>query len=250
MSDLLSVITCTGGRPEAFELCTKYIKAQKFELDHFLNIQWIVVYDDVDPPPILSAGQRVNVEIYKSSKSWKEGVNTQRSNMEEALKHVRGDYIFLFEDDELYKPSYLSTMLDLLDYCDLAGVCNSKYYHVGLPGYKEMHNYNHAALSHTALTKKALPLLQAAVDSGEMFFDIHMWNNAREKRVTSLLLANTDLVIGMKGMPGRPNLGAGGQKRDYLIDPNLAKLEEWCGAYASNYLPFIKGPNGRHRAEK
>lgn len=245
MSDLLSVITCTGGRPEAFDLCKKYVQHQTYTSP----IQWMVVTDE-SPIIVGEALQGMNCEIYTGLNRWREGLNTQRSNMEEALKYVKGDYILIAEDDELYKPDYFRTMVELLQHCDLAGVCNSKYYHVGLPGYKEMHNYNHAALSHTALTKKALPLLQAAVDSGEMFFDIHMWNNAREKRVTSLLLANTDLVIGMKGMPGRPNLGAGGQKRDYLIDPNLAKLEEWCGAYASNYLPFIKGTNGRHRAEK
>ena len=239
--DLLSVITCTGARPEAFDLCKKYMRHQTYEE----LIQWIIVYDTDERPVTSDLPGNVNPEVYLSSKKWREGLNTQRYNMEEALKHVRGDYIVIFEDDELYQPIYLEDMVDLLTYCDLAGVCNSKYYHVGLPGYKEMHNYNHAALSHTALTKSVLPFLQAAIDSGELFFDVHLWNRAKEKRITSLLLSNSNIVIGMKGLPGREGIGAGHKIKDYLLDPNLVKLEEWCGAYASNYLPFIRRNNDR-----
>lgn len=203
-------------------------------------IQWIIVYDTDESPYVPDLPSNIKSEIYLGKTRWREGLNTQRYNMEEALKHVRGDYIIVFEDDELYLPIYLENMVGLLDYCDIAGVCNSKYYHVELPGFKEMHNYNHAALSHTALTKSTLPLLQAAVDSGELFFDVYLWKKAQEKRVKSLLLANNNLVIGMKGLPGREGIGAGHKIKDYLLDPNLVKLEEWCGAYASNYLPFIK----------
>lgn len=215
------------------------MKAQTYKGE----IQWIVVHDEEgDFLPDAS----VNMEVYRGLTTWHQGINTQRSNMEEALKHVKGEYIVLWEDDDFYKPDYLQTMVELLQFCNIVGEAQSKYYHVGLPGYKEMHNYYHASLCQTALRRQALPFLKAAVDSGQLYFDIHLWNAVHEKRIKSLLLADSDMVIGIKGMPGRANIGVGGSKlKDYLLDPSLAKLREWVGAQASNYSPFIRKQNDK-----
>lgn len=239
MNDLVTLITCTGNRPEAFALCQKYVKAQVYHGP----IQWIVVHDEEGD---FLPGASMGMEVYRGTTTWSEGINTQRSNMEEALKHVKGAYIFCIEDDDLYNPEYVATMVELLQHCEIAGEAQSKYYHIGLPGYKEMRNYYHASLCQTAIRRSVLPLLKQAVCSGELYFDIHLWRNVHEKRIKSLLLADSDMVIGIKGMPGRGNIGVGGTKlKDYLLDPSLAKLREWCGVHANNYSPFIKRTNGR-----
>ncbi len=243
---LVTLITCTGNRPEAFDLCKKYVKHQTYKGE----LQWIVVHDE--PGDYFSGAlSGSNFEIHRGITTWSEGINTQRSNMEEAFKHIKGENILFIEDDDLYKPTYIETMVELLQFCDIVGECQSKYYHLGLPGYKEMRNYYHASLCQTAIRSSVLPLLKQAVYSGELYFDIHLWRTAHEKHIKSLLLADSDMVIGIKGMPGRGNIGVGGTKlKDYLLDPGLVKLREWCGAYANNYSPFIKRTNGRKDARE
>lgn len=247
----ISLITCTGSRPEALALCEKYISDQTFQGD----IEWIIVDDSSKQLPanrVIKEGPDGNafsllaIKYFRGPRKWEEGLNTQRFNMEEAIKHVKGSYVFFWEDDDCYKADYIETMLDLLKYADIAGEAKSKYYHLGMPGYKEMHNYRHASLCQTAIKKSVLPLVKEAIDSGELYFDIHLWRNVQEKRIPYILLAESNLVIGIKGMPGRAGIGVGHKNKDYLLDPGLVKLEEWCGEYASNYSQFLrKKENGR-----
>lgn len=252
---VISLITCTGSRPEALRLCEKYIKDQTYQGD----LEWIIVDDSTEMLPAdrtVSEGpdgcafSMMRVRHFRGPRTWIPGLNTQRFNMELALKKVKGDYIFFIEDDDLYKPDYIETMMDLLKYADIAGEAKSKYYHLGLPGHKEMHNYRHASLCQTAIKRKLLPMVEAAVNSGELYFDIHLWNQVHENRIPYLLFAESNLVIGMKGLPGREGIGAGHKTKDYLLDPSLDKLKEWCGDDVSNYLPFIRKRNNERRELK
>lgn len=242
----ISLITCTGSRPEALKLCEQYIINQTFRGP----IEWIIVDDSSEKLPanrtIKNHITDLKIRYFRGPRKWEEGLNTQRFNMEEAIKHVRSDYVFFLEDDDLYKPRYIDIMLNLLWYADIAGEAKSKYYHLGIPGFKEMHNYRHASLCQTAIKRSLLPMVKAAVDSGELYFDIHLWNQVHANRIPYILLAESNLVIGIKGMPGRAGIGVGHKNKDYLLDPGLVKLKEWCGEYASNYSDFLrKKENGR-----
>lgn len=237
---LVSVITCTGFRPEAFNLCKRFLGRQTWNGP----IQWIVVTDQPDFPKILPPKENITVEHVKAKRNWTEGFNTQRFNMEHALRKVEGQFVIIFEDDEFYAPNYIQTCMDLLRFADIVGEGNSKYYHVGIPGFKEMANIRHASLCQTALRSSQLPLLKAAVDSGELYFDIKLWETAREKKVPTLIRSDSNLVIGMKGMPGRGNIGAGGRLRDYQLDPKLEKLKLWVGTNAGLYTEFIRNGKG------
>jgi glycosyltransferase involved in cell wall biosynthesis len=230
-------------RPEALAHCDKYMLEQTFNG----VVEWIIVDDSSNQLPAnktLDAG--IYVKYFRGPRKWEEGLNTQRFNMEEAIKHVKGKYVFFIEDDDLYKKNYVETMMDLLAYADIVGEAKSKYYNLQLPGYKEMHNYRHASLCQTAMKRSVLPLLKQAIDSGEMYFDIHLWANVQKERIPYALIAESNLVIGIKGMPGREGIGVGHRNKDYLMDPKLVKLGEWCGELASNYKPFIRTKeNGR-----
>jgi hypothetical protein len=233
---LVSVITCTGFRPEAFKLCFSYMQRQTY----LGPVQWIIVNDAYTKEEVDALPTNAVYELYAGPQKWQEGLNTQRSNMVEALSHVKGDYILIMEDEDFYKPDYIEVMMKLLQSTDIVGGANSRYYHVGVPGWKEMHNYNHASLCETGLKKKVLPLLLDAVNSGELFFDVCLWRKVHEKKIPYILHAESNLVVGMKGMPGRAGIGVGHKVKDYLIDSGMLKLKEWLGADADNYLPFIK----------
>lgn len=240
---LVTAITCTGHRPEALALCEAMIHAQTYSG----AIQWIVVDDSLDSDQSRVRTPKVTKDIFKGPTKWTEGVNTQRDNMNRALKAVRGDYVFIIEDEDLYRPDYIERGVKLLQECNVTGEVAAKYYHLGLPGYKELRNYQHAALCQTALKANVLPYLQRAVDSGELYFDIHFWRAVREQQIPAIMIANTNSVIGIKGMPGRIGIGEGHKVRDYILDPNLVKLKEWCGPKWDQYLPYIKVRNGNER---
>lgn len=238
--ELISLITCTGHRPEAFKLCQSFVQRQTYKGP----VQWIVVDDSISPKATPGTIRLPNTFIDRlvmpGPKEWQEGFNTQRDNMNAALRVAEGEYIFIIEDDELYKPTYIERTLKLLQYASAVGEVSAKYYHVGLPGYKEMRNYIHASLCQTAIKKNLKETLLASINSGELYFDIHFWDQIRNKCIPAIMTADSNGVISMKGMPGRTGIGIGHKTKDYILDPKLVKLKEWCGADTDLYLPFIK----------
>lgn len=244
----VSVITCTGHRPEAFALCQKYMQRQTYDG----ALQWIVVNDAYSKEEVEAFKNRNKIpfELYAGPQKWTEGVNTQRWNMLEALKHVKGDKLLIIEDEDYYKPTYIEEMVKLLEHVDVVGEANAKYYNVSIPGYKEMHNLNHSSLCQTAIRSSMYKALKDAVDSGELYFDIHLWQHVQAKQKNFLLLHNKNLCIGVKGMPGRSGIGAGHKLRDYMYDSDLSKLRELFGADAANYVPYLKGSHGRESSAR
>ncbi|HSW70352.1 MAG TPA: hypothetical protein VLH77_00035 [Gammaproteobacteria bacterium] len=213
------------------------------------QVQWIVIDDSIgDGNPSKTAeilktltNPNIKAELYGGPRMWRPGVNTQRGNLELALSFVKGDKIFIWEDDDAYHPAYLQVNSALLDLVDMVGESNSKYYYLQGPGGKEHSNYLHSSLCQTGFVKRLLPMFSAAVNSGQMYIDLEFWSKAREKHIPRLLITERNLCIGIKGMPGRENLGGLAKQKDYLIDPNLAKLKEWIGEEAAEvYRPFIR----------
>lgn len=228
---LVTLITPTGGRPEAFALCEKLIQRQTFRG----NIQWLVS-DDCTPRTKVHFNQTYMI----GPEEWKPGFNTQRFNMEMLLTKAKGDYIFVIEDDDFYAPTYLHTMIQYLQTNDIVGLGNSQYYNVGVPGWKIMTNFAHASLSQTAFKKSLLPTLLEAVNSGEFFFDIYLWRKARERRLPWTLIHNSNISIGMKGMKGRTGITTSHKEKDFHYDTNYSKLESWIGRDIELYRPFLR----------
>lgn len=227
----ISIITCTGGRPAAFSLLEKYVARQTYQ-----NIEWIVI-DDCEPTVKCTMGQR----YYRGPETWTPEVNTQRGNMNVALAKVRGEYIFVLEDDDYYAPTYIEDMLSALKYSRLVGISNARYYKVDLPGYAILQNYQHSSLSQTAFSKNLLPTIKRCVNSGQFYFDIEIWKTARREQIPFALIANTSLSVGIKGMPGRLGLTpAHKENKGFIRDYGGKVLETWIGEDAKNYLPYIK----------
>lgn len=169
------------------------------------------------------------------------GINTQRDNMNIALEHVSGDFIFVLEDDDFYAPNYLREMLSAFSNSDIVGLGNAKYYKMDMPGFTARGNFSHASLSQTAIKRSLLPLLKEAVNSGEFYFDVKLWDLAKQQKLPMTLISNTLLSIGVKGMPGRKGLTpAHKDNKGFLMDTGEKVFQEWFGTFQSLYRPFLK----------
>lgn len=227
MEKLVTLITPTGGRQEAFAQCERYMLRQTYQGP----MQWIVV-DDVEPGTNITIpfSNHIKQEYHKGPKTWRQGLNTQRLNMDEALKYVKGDYIFVIEDDDWYAPNYIETYVKLLQDYPAVGEGNAKYYNISERSWKEWQNYKHASLCQTAIRKELLSTLEDAVNSGVLFMDCQLWLYMLQ-RVKPLMIVHQNYVVGMKGLPGRFGIGAGHQPQDqgFIRDPMFVKLKEWVG---------------------
>lgn len=226
----VTLITPTGSRPEAFKLCEKFIARQTYKN----SIQWIVVDDGPIPTECT-----MHQEYIRGPKIWREGINTQRPNMEAAYEKIRGEYILIIEDDDWYDPCYIERMVDLLEFYPVVGEGNAKYYHLPSQSYKEMHNYSHASLCQTGLRYSHRTLLDDAVNSGQLYFDVELWGKVREAKVPSHLFLHENLCVGLKGLPGRAGIGVGHRPQGYTPDVGFKYLNELIGSDTMLYKPYF-----------
>lgn len=222
----LSLVTCTGARPEAFALCERWMSRQSVAWD-----QWVVV-DDCEPETKLTCGQ----ESVKPRPPWAPGSITLGRNLFEGLKRVNGDVIAVIEDDDWYAPNYLERTLDLIEKAPLVGEGWARYYNVRSRRYTEQANARHACLACTAWRSE---LTQSVIDVltrlGRPCYDLSIWRAIQD---FALSLSERNYV-GIKGMPGRGGIGIG--HTDHLCrhdDPKLEKLREWIGDDATVYEAY------------
>ncbi len=231
-SEDVTVITCTGDRTVAFNLCVKWMQNQTLRPK-----QWIVVDDGKIP---------MDVSILPSFTKYirrepLESGNSMIQNMREGLKHVEGKKIIIWEDDEYYAPRYIEVMSKKLDEYELVGIGRSKYYYLPGSTYHIHSNMGHASLAQTAFKTTFLPEVLGVL-SGNVFLDARIWNivnkgfvNLQEtglkERVSKdkrALIFNDSadyLYVGMKGLPGRPGTGSG-HKGIGTYDSERKKLKE------------------------
>lgn len=245
---MITLITCTGHRPEAFALCIQYMVSQTYKEP----LQWIVVTDDGkggDLVPLFKLlPKNITPELYNAQENWRPGVNTHKFNMEQALDKIKGDRILFIEDDDYYHPRYIETMNTLLDVADIAGEANASYYNIKIPGWRRMQNYNQASLAQTGIKVALLPALKAAMKM-DGNIDGNLWELTHKQGVKGLLVTDYNLCIGMKGLPGRPGIGIGHSFKDYLPDPNLSILRKWLGDSALPYIELMKKIIGGQKNE-
>ena len=224
---MITLITATGGRPEAFALCESMIAKQTYKGP----MQWIVV-DDCVPPTKCTLKQ----EYYVGPKQWREGINTHRLNLDHIIPKIQGNYIFIIEDDDYYAPTYIQTHLELLKQAHIVGESKSKYFNIKVPGWKIMPNLKHSSLAQTSFRKSLLPTFEKAVNSGHLYFDVTLWDKAHEQSIPSLLVMDLNLCIGMKGLPGREGITGSHRSRDFTYDSKMEVLKSWIGGAYINYL--------------
>jgi glycosyltransferase involved in cell wall biosynthesis len=238
--DTITLITTTGNRPEAFNQCIEYMRRQTYTGP----IQWIVVSDDnldaiENYDKFRGIRPATSMQIVSGPKKWRRGINTQRLNLDAAISLCEGKYVFIIEDDDWYHPSYLDAYVALLHQFRIVGEVNAKYYNLRNKTWREMKNYSHASLCQTAFHRSLLPMFEEAVNSGDIYIDIQLWKYAADLGINRGFFSDTGLAVGIKGMPGRNNIGVGGKAENFIPDGNGEKLKEWVGKDYDFYKQFL-----------
>lgn len=107
----ITVVTCTGGRPELFALCRRWVLRQSMPVD-----RWIVTTDVGDQPNAPEA------EVFAVPRDF---LPTDHQPQREhrgwkalralcfALSKVKSDsYVVVMEDDDWYGPDYVKTLVE------------------------------------------------------------------------------------------------------------------------------------------
>ena len=212
---MLTLITPTGDRPEAFKLCERWIANQYYTGDY----RWIVVDDGVEPTQTTNK----NIEYIRLPPAT---YNTQKRNLLEGLSRVStNDKLVHIEDDDYYNPNWLGIMDVYLDKFDLVGETNTIYYNIRTLKYLENKNNTHSSLCSTGMTGEAIKHFYSVCRCNDLMIDIRMWRSF----TGSKHLLNSNNVIGMKGLPGRLGIGAGHK-------PGFLKQEDMDGKVLKNLI--------------
>lgn len=226
---MITLITPTGARPNQINLCSFFMKRQTYSG----KVVWIII-DDCNPrttDEIQDFPQNWTIiKVYPVS-SWQPGQNTQGRNIAEGINILLANYrkediegIFIIEDDDYYKPTYLERMTPRLAGYQAIGERNTIYYNVFFRTSFTHVNTGHSSLFQTAFTIEALPIFEDCLS--QRFIDMSFW-----PRLSRVNLFNDDnLSIGIKGMPGRYGIGSGHARLR-----NMPQDHEW------NYLTRLIG---------
>jgi len=231
---VLSLITPTGGRPAAFRLLERYIADQTYTG----MVEWIVVDDG--PAPMTITGPKLirAPRVIRREPCWTpRGGPTLVANLAAGLREARGEKILFIEDDECYLPRYLENMEAALDRHQIAGQVPARYYNVRTRTYRVLSNETHASLCQTGIRRELVePFLGMLQALPNPFLDIPLW---RRFGPDGLSFGAAD-VVSIKGMPGRPGIGAGHRPSgvSWNRDPDCVELRSWVGTRYTEYLPF------------
>ena len=219
---MITVITPTGDRPEAFVLARKWMSSQTVKPD-----QWLVIDDGKVPLPI---NLREDLEYIRRTPLKNEG-HTLTLNMVKAVPFIKGDKILIVEDDDWYSPDYIATMSGLLDSYDLVGESYARYYHLPAMKFRRIGNNAHASFCQTGFTSKLLPLFESCLP-GDPYIDARIWS---VPGISKYLIVDTEdrrrLHCSIKGLKGRLGIGTGhnSEARYYGPDVGLEYLVRWVG---------------------
>lgn len=211
----ITALTCTYQRPDALELCHKYMARQTRKPDQHL---------------ILDGPEPMNMKVLKALQ---EG-------------DIEGDMLVFFEDDDLFRADWIEWCASTIEKgYDMVGEGHAVYYHVGNRWWSECMNKRHAALCQTAISRDMYPALEHVIEGHQsQFFDVRIWQVDCVKMLALPKTPADRRVIGIKGIKGTGGaLGYSGEHADMLppgthYDPSMLKLWQWAGADAENYARF------------
>ena len=195
---MLSVLTPTGARPEAFARCVQLMQRQTIQTP----VRWVIVDDGPEPmhTPKIRDWQIIHI---RPVPLWQPGENTQARNLLEGLKCC-GDRVAIVEDDDDYAPWWLERVNEWLDDDDLVGEAPSIYRKMDGSKDRNMGNTKHASLCATAFKGIGVrAAFEQICRQNKTMIDIKLWRACKGR-----LYAQAG-VIGIKGYPGRPGIGVG-----------------------------------------
>lgn len=227
---MLTLLTATGARPQSWAILEQLMMCQTYAGP----VHWIIVDDGEEAQPITFEREKWTLTLVRPQPRWKPGQNTQARNLAEGLKMFKHQNarLVVIEDDDAVAPHYLETMDRWLDTHDLVGESHARYYNIATRRYRQLSNAHHASLCSTAMKGRAIDYFANELRPGVQFIDLNLWRNFRGAKA----LHRTDMVVGIKGQPGRGGIGMG-HKPDFagLVDKDGSILRQWLGKNADLY---------------
>ena len=229
---MLTLLTATGDRPLAWQLCQRHMQRQTFDG----LVRWIIVDDGACAQPIDFERPNWTLTVVRPTPFWSRGQNTQARNLLAGLAMVSDtDTVTIIEDDDWYGENWLRTIDSLRDTAELIGEKRAFYYNVRQSSYLSINNAAHASLCATAVSGQAIKTLQEICKAHTKFIDLELW-----RRHPSRKLFEGSQVIGIKGLPGREGIGIGHHaKHGFRPDVAGEVLRQKVGDDADLYLNFF-----------
>lgn len=221
---MITLLTCTGDRPECFARLEKWMQRQTL-----MWSKWIVIDDGHEPTKPTLGQNYIRLEPGKPAKesfaeNYRVGLDCCRTSK----------FVAVIEDDDWYAREYLTNIIPVLFDYELAGESQAKYYHVGERKYREMGNGAHASLCQTAFRGELIPKILPLIQDGSAFLDTRIW-----KMNVSKHLRPSTFSVGLKGQPGRQGIGVGHRPANngkWHDDKDGTVLREWIGDDATEVL--------------
>lgn len=226
---MLTLLTATGCRPEAWALCERWMMRQ----DYTGQVRWVIVDDGKEKQLVNFSRDNWTLEIVWPEHVWEPGMNTQAVNMLAGLSRISdNERLVIIEDDDYYAPDWLSHVSKQLDKAELVGETKARYYNVQRKVGKCLTNMQHSSLCSTAMRGDGIKRFREVCLPGVKFIDLNLWrSNARK------YLFGGHRVVGIKGLPGREGIGMGHKdKFNGISDREGTMLYSWIGADAGAYL--------------
>ena len=233
---LVTLITPTGDRPEAFELTRRWIASQTKQPD-----QWIVIDDGKVPLP---ERLREGLEYVRREPRANEG-HTLNLNMKRAVPLIRGAMILIIEDDDWYGPDYIAVMSKYLQDYNLVGEGCARYYYLPTNKYHRVRNIHHASFCQTGFTRDLLPVFVECIP-GDPYIDARFWEIVIDKKLVFTDVEDKlKLHCSLKGLKGRKGIGTGHDAHASYFDPdvNLKYLIKWVGKENAEIYMNLFGKN-------
>lgn len=230
--DGLTLLTPTGDRPLAFSLCYRYITAQTVKLP----IQWVIADDGLNHLDLSQYTFPSNIEVCHLKRgSIRDKAKSITGNVSSGLFQVKYNKVAIIEDDDYYRPDYLETLLFRLENVELVGEGNSRYYNIECNKFRINSNLEHASLFQTALRSSSLEhLWVSCLKRDSAFIDCRLWNKTS---IRKRIFVDKITSIGIKGLPGRPGIGAGHRpskfSHSFQKDKDWKTLKNWIGEEAT-----------------
>jgi len=243
---MIALITPTGSRRAQLLMCAAMMKRQ----DYTGDVIWIIV-DDCIPisTDVIPDDFQENWTTIKTfpKPQWHPGLNTQGRNLSVGINKIYENYldsdieaIFIIEDDDYYRPEYLTEMMKRMQGFRVVGETNTLYYNVYFRRYAANGNFQHSSLFQTAFTMDAVPIFRRCYM--DKFIDAKFYQLLSGNGVN--LFSANNLGVGIKGIAGRPGIGAGHLRMTGMRpDPTLNFLTSIIGEDAKLYERYYGGRN-------
>lgn len=225
---MITVITPTHDRPEAWPLIQRWMRQQTVQPD-----QWIVVDDGQHSAPLEMGQQHLRLP------NGAVGAVSLANNIMAAAEQVKGDIVLIMEDDDYYCRHHIEMSVRRLKSHQAVGCDELNYYNLSVQGWRVIRN-NCSALCNTSFRASLLPQLVKAAEESlsrkTYHVDRYFW-----ERVPRDGLHGEVSVYGIKGLPGTAGIGIGHKRNaGWTRDKGGRKLRQWLGEDADHYAKFTR----------